>query len=81
MPCRREKYAQKQGANGTILIANDNWTEDPASAAQLRANGLGLQDSRESGIFTLLPSGQFTALLRGKNDSVGIGLIEIYNLK
>jgi hypothetical protein len=68
-------------ADGTVVITNDNWTQDPASASQLSAYGLGLQDMRESGIFTLLPSGQFTALLKGKNDGVGIGLIEIYNLK
>jgi hypothetical protein len=68
-------------ANGTILISNDNWTQDPASAAQLTASGLGLQDSHEAGIFTLLPPGQFTAVLAGKNGGIGIGLIEVYNLK
>jgi hypothetical protein len=68
-------------ANGTTLVANDNWTDDPASAALLTANGLGLSNSKESGIFTLLPAGQFTAILAGKNGGVGIGLVEIYNLK
>jgi hypothetical protein len=68
-------------ANGATLVANDNWTDDPASAALLTANGLGLSNSKESGIFTLLPAGQFTAILAGKNGGVGIGLVEIYNLK
>ena len=68
-------------ANGTIMISNDNWTDDPVSAAQLTANGLALQDPKESGIFTLLPPGPFTAILAGKNGGTGIGLIEIYNLK
>lgn len=67
-------------ANGAILIANDNWTDDPISAALLSANGLALPNAKESGIFTALPAGQFTAILAGK-DGVGIGLIEIYNLK
>jgi len=67
--------------NGTTLAANDNWTDDPISAAQLAANGLALQDPKESGIFISLPVGQFTAILAGKNGGIGIGLVEIYNLK
>jgi hypothetical protein len=68
-------------ANGATLVANDNWTDDPVSAAQLTANGLGLSNQKESGIFTSLPAGQFTAILAGKNGGIGIGLVEIYNLK
>jgi hypothetical protein len=67
-------------ADGTTLIANDDWTDDPVSAAQLAANNLALPDKKESGIFTSLPAGQFTAILAGKNGD-GIGTVEIYNLK
>jgi hypothetical protein len=68
-------------ANGTIMISNDDWTDDSASAAQLTANGLALKNVKESGIFASLPPGPYTAILAGKNGGVGIGLIEIYNLK
>jgi hypothetical protein len=68
-------------ANGTTLIANDDWTDDATSAALLTANGLALQNPKESGIFASLPAGQFTAILAGKNGGIGIGLVEIYNLK
>ena len=68
-------------ANGATLVANDNWTDDPISAALLTANGLALQDSKEAGIFTALPAGQFTAILAGKDGGIGIGLVEIYNLQ
>jgi hypothetical protein len=68
-------------ANGTTLIANDDWTDDPASATLLTANGLALSNAKESGIFTSLPAGQFTAILAGKNGGIGIGLVEIYNLR
>ena len=67
--------------NGTLMIANDDWESDPVSAAQLTANGLALSNPKESGIFATLPSGQFTAILAGKNGGIGIGMIEIYNLK
>jgi hypothetical protein len=66
--------------NGATLISNDNWTDDPVSAAQLTVRGLAPQDLKESGVFTSLPPGQFTAILAGKDGSVGIGLVEIYNV-
>ncbi len=67
--------------NGVILVSNDDWTDDAVAAGQLAANGLALSDPKESGIFTSLPPGQFTAILAGKNGGVGIGLVEIYNVK
>jgi hypothetical protein len=66
--------------NGTIMISNDNWQDDPVSAAQLAAHGLALQQPNESGLFLELPPGAFTVILAGKNGGTGIGLVEIYNL-
>jgi hypothetical protein len=68
-------------ANGTAMVSNDNWTDDPATASQLFANGLAPQNGNESGIFTSLPPGQYTVILAGKNGGTGIGLVEIFNLK
>lgn len=68
-------------SNGATMVANDNWGDDPVSAAALSSNGLGLQNAKESGIFLSMPPGQFTAILAGKNGGIGLGLIEIYNLK
>jgi cytochrome c peroxidase len=67
--------------NGAILIANDNWADDSAAADLLRANGLALADPRESAVLISLPAGQFTAILAGKNGGIGIGTIEVYNLR
>jgi hypothetical protein len=67
-------------SNGMLLIANDNWQDDPVSAAQLTARGLAPQNPVESGIFASLPPGAFTAILAGKSGSSGIGLVEIYNV-
>lgn len=64
--------------NGTIMVTNDDWLSDPVSAGKLTSKGLGLSDPKESGIYTTLPPGQFTAILAGKNGGVGIGLVEIY---
>ena len=67
--------------NGAIIVSNDDWQSDPVSAAQLSANGLGLSNPKESGIFISLAPGQFTAIVAGKNCGIGIALVEIYNLK
>ena len=80
-PVLADPTLELHNVNGTTLIANDNWTDDPVSAAQLSTNGLALSDPKESGIFTSLPAGQFTAILAGKSGGTGIGLIEVYNLK
>jgi hypothetical protein len=68
-------------ANGATLVSNDNWTDDPASATQLYAYGLAPQNGREAGMFTTLSPGQYTVILAGKNGGIGLGLVEIYNLK
>jgi hypothetical protein len=67
--------------NGSLLISNDNWTDDSVSAAQLTASGLAPQAPNESAIFTSLAPGAYTAILAGKNGSTGIGLVEIYSLR
>ena len=67
-------------SNGVTLISNDNWLDDPFSAAQLVQHNLALQDFHESGIFVTLPPGAFTAILAGKNGGIGIGLVEVYNI-
>jgi hypothetical protein len=69
-------------ANGTILVSNDDWQSDPVSAAEMIVHGLALSDSKESGIYTsLMPPGQFTAIITGNNGGTGIALVEVYNLK
>jgi cell division septation protein DedD len=72
---------EMHNSNGTIMISNDDWTSDVVSAGQLTANGLAPTNPKESGIFTTLPPGAYTAVLQGASSGTGIGLIEIYNLQ
>jgi hypothetical protein len=62
-----------------IFATNDNW---PASAAEAEifASGLAPKDSRESAILVTLQPGSYTAILRGKSRSTGVGLVEIYDM-
>jgi hypothetical protein len=66
--------------NGVLLIANNDWQDDPAQAAQLQSAGLAPNNRLESGIAATLPPGLYTALLTGENNVTGIGLVEVYDL-
>jgi hypothetical protein len=65
--------------NGALLMANEDWQDDSAQAAELIAAGLAPTDPLESGIAALLPPGPYTALLAGLNNGTGVGLVEVYD--
>jgi hypothetical protein len=65
--------------NGALLIANDNWQDNPLQAAEIAAAGLAPTNNRESAVAASLPPGLYTALLFGLNNGTGIGLVEIYD--
>jgi len=67
-------------SNGTLLIANDNWMDNPAQAAAITAAGLAPTNNLESAIAATLPPGLYTALLSGLNNGTGIGVVEVYDL-
>jgi hypothetical protein len=66
-------------SNGALLIANNDWRDDLAQAAELTAAGLAPTNQLESGIAMALPPGLYTALLAGRNNGTGIGLVEVYD--
>jgi hypothetical protein len=65
---------------GGVPITNNDWLSNPTTAIELILRGLALQNSSESGIFTSLAPGAFTAILAGQNNTTGNGLFEIYNV-
>jgi hypothetical protein len=67
--------------NGTVVNANDNWQEDGAQAALLTASNIAPQNALESGIFASLSPASYTAIVRGKNNSTGVALVEAYQLQ
>ena len=70
---------QLRDSNGALLLSNNDWQDDPAQAALLTAAGLAPTNNFESGIATTLPPGLYTALLAGRNNGTGVGLIEVYD--
>jgi hypothetical protein len=66
--------------NNTLLMSNDNWQDNPSQASELAAANLAPANSLESGIVTTLQPGNYTAIVRGKNATSGIGLAEVFDL-
>jgi hypothetical protein len=66
-------------SNGALLMANNDWQDNAAQAAELTAAGLAPTNNFESGIAMTLPPGPYTALLAGRNNGNGVGLVEIYD--
>jgi hypothetical protein len=62
----------------TQLEANDDWFE--TQSEEKRATGLQPVYSTESAILRTLDPGSYTAVVRGKNDTTGVSVVEVYDL-
>ena len=72
---------------GALIASNDNWvttiiggiiTTDQVAA--IRASGYAPTNDMESAMIVTLPPGNYTAIVRGVNNTTGIGLVEVYDL-
>jgi hypothetical protein len=71
---------------GALIASNDNWhttiiggiiTSDQVAAIQNSGHVPG--DPRESAITANLPPGNYTAIVRGVNNTTGVALVEVYD--
>lgn len=71
-------------ANGVTTATNDNWKVNDQTGqsqeAEVRSTTLAPSDERECAIVAILPSGPHTAVVRGKNNTTGVALVEVYGL-
>ena len=65
--------------NGVVIGSNDNW-KDASNASDISASGLAPNVDSESAILTTLGPGKYTAIVRGANNTTGVGLAEVYKL-
>ncbi len=66
--------------NGTLLISNNDWRDDPAQESEIIATGIPPSNDLESAIVRDLTPGSYTAIVRGVNDTTGIAVVEAYGL-
>jgi hypothetical protein len=73
--------------SGALIASNDNWlhtiiggiiTSD--QVRDIRNSGHAPTDGRESAIIAELPAGNYTAIVRGVNNTMGVALAEVYDL-
>jgi hypothetical protein len=64
--------------NGVLLASNDDWKETQQSA--IVATGLAPPNDFESAIVGTLLPGNYTAIVRGFNNTSGNALVEVYGL-
>ena len=70
--------------NGTTIATNDNWKTRPDGSSQqteIEAATIPPTNDLESALVRTLAPGNYTAIVRGKDNSTGIGLVEVYNLQ
>jgi hypothetical protein len=63
-------------SNGAVVSSNDNWKTSQQAAIQ--GTGLAPANDFESAVLLTLPVGNYTAVVRGKNSSTGVALVEVY---
>ena len=72
---------------GTLIASNNDWATTIIGGVitanqvhEIQASGYVPGDGRESAIVADLPSGNYTAIVRGANNSTGVALAEVYDL-
>jgi autotransporter-associated beta strand protein len=64
--------------DGAIIAFNDDWRDTDEAA--IEATGIPPSDDKESAILAMLAPGNYTAIVRGQNDTTGVALVEVYDL-
>ena len=65
-------------ADGASIHYNDNWQDSQRS--EIVASGIPPADERESALVIAIAPGNYTAVVRGKENTRGIGVVEFYHI-
>lgn len=74
-------------ASGALLASNDDWNStqvggilNTPNSYEIQLSGFAPSHQKESAIIVTLSPGAYTAVVRGKNNSTGVALVETYDL-
>ena len=65
--------------DGVFLGSNDNWKD--TQEQEISAAGLAPGDDAEATLIMTLPPADYTAIVRSKDETTGIALVEVYRLE
>jgi hypothetical protein len=68
------------GPGTFTTVTNDNWRDDPVQEALIIGSGIAPTNDLESAIDATLNPGAYSAIVSGKNNTSGVGLVELYDL-
>jgi uncharacterized Zn-binding protein involved in type VI secretion len=71
-----DPFLELHAQDGTIIASNDDWRE--SQQAEIEATGIPPTQDKESAIWRALPPGNYTAIVRGVNNTTGNALVEVY---
>jgi hypothetical protein len=66
------------GPAGFVTVINDNWRDEQANT--IAPTGLAPTNELEATIDATLAPGAYTAIVRGKGNSSGVALVEVYDV-
>jgi hypothetical protein len=67
--------------DGSLITTNNNWKDNAAAQQQdIINNQLAPSNDLESVIVSTLPPGNYTTIIRGQNNTSGVGLLEVYDV-
>jgi hypothetical protein len=76
----QDPVLELHNGNGALLRSNDNWRTG-GQEAEIIATSVPPSDDRESAIVRTLVPGNYTAVVRGVNQTTGVALVEVYALQ
>jgi hypothetical protein len=74
----QDPVLELHNSSGATIEANDNWRD--TQQAELQATGLAPTNDFEAAMVATLSPGAYTAIIKGKNGTTGVGLVEVYDL-
>ena len=72
-------FLELHNGAGALIASNDNWMDSP-NRQEIIDSTIPPPNDLESAILATLDPGPYTAIMRGVNNTTGIGLVEAYDL-
>jgi hypothetical protein len=76
-----DPFLELHAGDGSLISTNNNWKENtPADQQDIINNELAPSNDLESAIIATLEPGTYTVIIRGQDNSSGVGLLEVYDV-
>jgi aspartate 1-decarboxylase len=77
-PVLADPVLELHAPDGSLITSNGDWKD--TQQTEIQNSTLAPTDILESAIVATLAPGNYTAILRGKNGTTGLGMVEMYDL-